>query len=92
MIGSRYPKNGVEFIKIDKCGVKGKFDKVQIYLDNLFNGNKELSEAGNQIVNDNPDIFTDEIIPIVEKSLAKKFRSIANGVFELASFDEFFPE
>lgn len=92
MAGSKVLKNNVEYAKIDKVGVRTKFENIKIYLDNLFNGNKDLSNVGNQIVNENQDIFLDEIIPVVEKSLAKKFKKVANDVFKLASYDEFFPE
>jgi hypothetical protein len=92
MVGSKYIKNNVEYMKIDKVGVRTKFEKVTIYMDNLFNGNKGLADIGNQVVNENQQVFLDEIIPVVEKSLGKKFKKVANDIFKLASYDEFFPQ
>lgn len=88
MQGSMYTKNDKEYFKVDNCGAKLKFSAVPIYLDNLFKGNKELSDTGNKALNDNIDLLLADIIPEIEKSLAKIFKFSTNAIFTLAPFDE----
>ena len=92
MIGSRYQKNGLEFMKIDTVNVRMKIGNISVQLDNLFNGDKALGVVGNQLVNENSELLFNDIVPVVEKNLSKKFKSTANGILELASFDELFPD
>lgn len=92
MTGSRYQKNGLEFMKIDNVNIRMKIGNISVHLDNLFNGDKALGMVGNQLVNENTDILFNDIVPVVEKSLSKKFKNTANGILELASFDELFPD
>jgi hypothetical protein len=88
MVGTKFLRNGKEYFKVENSAVKMKFTAVPIYLDNLFNGNKELSETGNKALNENIDLLLDDIIPAVEQSLAKKFKYSTNIIFNLAPFDE----
>lgn len=92
MLGTKFIKNGQEFMKIDNCAVKLKFARVPIYLDELFKGNKELSATGNEILNQNIDLLLEDIIPAVERSLAKQFKHAANVIFALAPFNVIVPE
>ena len=92
MIGSRYQKNGSEYMKIDNILVRMKIGNITIQLDNLFNGDKALGVVGNQLVNENAELLFNDIVPAVEKNLSKKFKTTANGILELATFDELFPD
>lgn len=61
-------------------------------LDNLFNGDKTLGDIGNTIINENAQIFLEELIPGFEKSLSKTFKEIANDILNEVTYDEMFPE
>jgi len=51
-----------------------------------------LGKIGNQFINDNSDLFLQQIIPGLEKNLADIFTNTANDIVENASFDEMFPD
>ncbi|CAG9805490.1 unnamed protein product [Chironomus riparius] len=90
-IGSRYFKNDIEYLKIDKTQLNIKSAQVKVYFDNLFNGQKALEEAANEVVNQNIDIIKGDVFPIIEQNIGKIIQKMANQVFESASYDEFFP-
>lgn len=90
--GSKVPRDGVEYVRFDRLQVRIKIGAQKISLDNLFNGDPVLGQVGNEIINQNSDIFLSEIVPGLEKSLAKTFLDIANEVLENATFDEMFPD
>uniref|UniRef100_T1GU87 Hemolymph juvenile hormone-binding protein n=1 Tax=Megaselia scalaris TaxID=36166 RepID=T1GU87_MEGSC len=91
MRGSRYMKDDVEYVKFHKMPMRISVDKMKLNLENLFNGDKVLGEVGNNIINDNQDLYLQEIIPGLEKGLSKKFLDIANQILETATYDEMFP-
>lgn len=62
------------------------------HLENLFNGDPNLGAIGNQFINENSKLFVDELIPGVERNLAKKFLEIANQVLADVTYDEMFPD
>lgn len=64
-------KNGEEYLKIDKCDLVIKIETLRLKFDNLFNGDKVLGDLGNQLVNQNIDLFTKDIEPSLQRSLCK---------------------
>lgn len=91
MRGSRYIKDDVEYVKFHKMPMRVTVDKMKLNLENLFNGDKVLGEVGNSIINDNQDLYLQEVIPGLEKGLSRKFLGIANQILETATYDEMFP-
>ncbi|XP_055375813.1 protein takeout [Condylostylus longicornis] len=89
--GSTYEKDGATYVRFDKLTIKISIKDMKLQLDNLFNGDKVLGEVGNQVINNNQDLYLSEIIPGLEKSLAKKFLDIANDITKHATYDEMFP-
>lgn len=90
--GSKVMRDGVEHVRFDTLQVKIKIGQQKINLDNLFNGDPVLGQIGNQIINDNSDLFLQEIVPGLEQSLSKTFLNIANQILENATFGEMFPD
>lgn len=90
--GVRYQKDGQTFMKFEKFLVKIQVNNSQIHLDNLFNGDPTLGQIGNQFINDNIQLFLDEVTPGLEKSLADTFTEVANDILKGATLDEIFPE
>lgn len=72
--------------------MKVSVGRARFRLENLFNGDQVLGEIGNQVINENSQLFLDELIPGFEKSLSKTFLDIANGVLTDVTFDEMFPD
>jgi hypothetical protein len=91
MFGTRYVRNGVEYLNIDSCEVRIKAAKLKVYFDNLFNGQKALERTANDVINQNIELITGEVYPIIETVMAQKLLKISNKIFYSAPFDEFFP-
>lgn len=91
MVSRKYQKNGETYIKFDKFNLKIQIGKHKLRLDNLFNGDPNLGQVGNQFINENSELFLAEIIPGLEKNLAEIFTKTANEIVDSASFDEMFP-
>lgn len=79
-------------IAMKKIQLKITVNKGMLYLDNLFGGNKELGAIINESINSNFNMYAKEIIPLVEKSLAKHFVQIGNKVVEKYSDEQLFPK
>lgn len=92
MHANKYQKNGQTYLKFDTFDLKIKIGKNKLKLNNLFNGDKNLELVGNQYINDNSEMFLNEIIPGLEKNLAEIFTKTANEIIATASVDELFPE
>ena len=91
LIGTRYLKNGVEYLKIDKTDVKIKSARLIVYFHNLFKGNKALEKTANEVINQNINQLAADIYPTVEQVMAKKIFKISNQIFAKDPYDEFFP-
>ncbi|XP_070493412.1 protein takeout-like [Chironomus tepperi] len=89
--GTRYLRNGVEYLKIDSAQVVIKSVDLKVYFDNLFNGQKALERAANEVINQNIELFKGEVVPPIEQNLSKILFKMANQIFESAPYDEFFP-
>lgn len=85
-------RNGTEYVKFDQLLMKVSIGNSRIRLENLFNGDRTLGEIGNQVINENSNLFVDEMIPGFEKSLSKTFLEIANDILTDVTFDEMFPD
>jgi hypothetical protein len=89
--GSKYFKNGVEYLKIENLELKIKSAKVRVYFHNIFKGNKVLEKTANEVINQNVDQLTGDIYPVIEQVLSKKLQRISNQVFAKDPFNDFFP-
>jgi len=89
--GSRYPKSGTEYLKIDNVKLDVKPSNIRVRLEGLFNGQKELENVGNEYINQNIDSLAKDIAPKIEQVLERKILRVANQVFEKAPYNEFFP-
>lgn len=87
LLGSRYQKDGNIYIKIDQVKVDIKASSLRAQFSNLFNGQK----IGNDVINQNIDMFRSSVLPQVERAMEKKILIAANQVFERAPESEFFP-
>jgi len=91
LFGSTFMQSDQEFLRIDDIVLRTKFDNVTVVLQNLFDNDPILAFSGNDIINQNTDLFINDIIPSIEKTLSKRFLIAANEIFKLATFAEFFP-
>lgn len=91
MRGTRYLRHGLEYVKFTKMTMRIQFKDFKLRLDNLFNGDRILGEVGNTLINDNQELYLNEIVPGLERGLSKKFLDVANEILATATFDEMFP-
>ncbi|XP_017780964.1 PREDICTED: protein takeout-like [Nicrophorus vespilloides] len=90
MKGNKIMQNGEEYLKFDKMKLNVRLGAAQLRLENLFNGDKFLGDATNAIVNDNIDIFINEIKPSLENALSEKLTDIANRITLRFTYKELF--
>lgn len=90
--GRTVDRDGDKYVKFDSIGLKVNVGRARYYMENLFGGDPTLGALGNQFVNENSKLFVDEMIPFIEKSLAKTFLEIVNVVMKDVTFDEMFPD
>lgn len=91
MKGHKIIKDGAEYLKFDKMRLRLNIGKSTLHLGNLFNNDPLLGRATNDIVNENSDLFINEIKPVLENSLADKFTEIANKITLKFTYKELFP-
>lgn len=83
--------NSIEYIQIKDFSVKVRTGKGRIRLDNLFGGDKVLGDVINDTINQNFEVFTNEVIGPIGDALEKKFRVIAVKILENFTYNELFP-
>ncbi|XP_017780980.1 PREDICTED: uncharacterized protein LOC108565842 [Nicrophorus vespilloides] len=85
--GNRY----VRFLVTDgmlKINVGGG----KVKLDNLFSGDNVLNDVINDIINKNLSVFVKEILPFIEKALAKNLITTGNQIIEPYTIEQLFPK
>ncbi|KAH8418136.1 hypothetical protein KR222_004614, partial [Zaprionus bogoriensis] len=91
MRGVRYLRNGLEYVKFTKMTMRIQFKDFKLHLDNLFDSDGVLGDVGNTLINNNQELYLNEIVPGLERGLSKKFLNVANEILATATFDEMFP-
>lgn len=84
--------DGKEHIVLKKLNIKIIVGKGKIKLDNLFGGDRVLGDVINETINQNFEIFSRDIIPLVEKALERIFKNISNKVVEKFTEEQLFPQ
>lgn len=92
IVNERVNKNGQNYILAKKIDIKIRVRDGKIRLDNLFGGDKVLGEVVNETINRNFDVFSLEIIPLIEKALSKHFKKVGNKIMSRYPEDVLFPE
>ncbi|EZA49853.1 Protein takeout [Ooceraea biroi] len=62
-----------------------------IHLDNLFNGDKILSDAMNLFLNNNWDTVAAEMKPALEQTISELFKTFSNKIYSKYSIDTLLP-
>ncbi|KAK9500025.1 hypothetical protein O3M35_002935 [Rhynocoris fuscipes] len=85
-------KKSKQFLEIKKYDYKFQPSKMTVQFDNLFNGEKALSDRMNKILNDNWEEVLKELKPSFEDALSEIFKEISNRLYQKVSLDEIYPE
>ena len=63
---------------------------MHVDLENVINGNKELSDSVNAVINQNwKDVF-DEINAGIDETFSEVVRRVSVEIFDALSYDDFF--
>lgn len=92
--GKRQTIKGKEHIVFDKIDMEIHVmdDRAQLYFDNLFENNEELTRATNKAINDNMPEILAEMRPVIRKTVGDIVLSLVGSLFRRYSVDELFPE
>ncbi|CAI6366632.1 unnamed protein product [Macrosiphum euphorbiae] len=91
MSGTPFEKNGKTFVQIKKVNVKvASVKKLNVKLENLFNGNKQLGDSMNSILNQNWEVLLEELKPAFEEAIGAISQDIVNKVFQKTAYSDIF--
>lgn len=90
--GKREFRKGKEYIKFDKIDLEVKLGKTDLFFEDLFPGNPEITAQTNRIISENIlDIFT-ELKPILHDTIGKFILQLVHDVFNRFTLDDLFPK
>ncbi|KAG5672044.1 hypothetical protein PVAND_002206 [Polypedilum vanderplanki] len=84
--------NGETHFVVNKLDIKITVQKGKIELENLFGGDKALGDIINTVINENFETFTQDLIPLIEKSLSRIFKQTGNKIFKRFTLAQLFPQ
>jgi hypothetical protein len=83
--------NGQTHFLVNKLDLKIKVKNGKIALDNLFGSQKTLGEIVSRVINENFDVLSKDLIPLIENSLSRIFKKTANKILERFTLNQLFP-
>ncbi|XP_014472151.1 PREDICTED: protein takeout-like isoform X2 [Dinoponera quadriceps] len=92
MKAKRIHKDNDTYLHFDKMKYGIYINKLLINLNNLFNGDKLLGDATNELLNENHDLILQDITPLLQNSLENLFLDVANKITRTFTYNELFPE
>ncbi|GJQ84870.1 hypothetical protein Trydic_g490 [Trypoxylus dichotomus] len=85
-------KGDVQYLEFEVMKIIKSTGKVHVHLKNLFNGDKELTDLANAVINENTELLFAEIKPALENSIALLFTTVANKIVSSFTYKEIFPK
>lgn len=85
---NRVERNKKEHYKVDFISIEFNIGAAKVQLDNLFNGDEELSRSMNLFINENWRMVTAELRPTLEKTIAQILMEVADKFFEAYPIDK----
>lgn len=76
---------------VKKLSIRVRVGNGSLHLDNLFNGDATLGEVINQTINQNFDVVSKDIIPLISKALERHFRRTSNKIMNRYTEKQLFP-
>lgn len=78
----RVKKDGKEHYKVDFLLIDFNIGMAKVQLDNLFNGDVELSNSMNQFINENWRLVAAELRPALEQTISSILMEVTDKFFE----------
>ncbi|KAH8344381.1 hypothetical protein KR084_010510 [Drosophila pseudotakahashii] len=83
--------NDLEYLHVKEFFLKIRTGKGNLKLENLFNGDKVLGDVINESINQNFEVFTNDLIGPIARALEAKFQVITTKILENFTYSELFP-
>lgn len=80
-----------EHYRVNDINVDCNVHNVKLHLDNLFDGDKTLTDVINLFLNDNWKLIAAKFKPALEENVAGIFKTIMNNIFSKYPIDVFLP-
>ena len=64
--------------------------RIEIKMENLFNGNKELEESITAVLNENIEALTADFQPQINRAVSKVIIPVIKEIIEAVSIDDLF--
>lgn len=84
--------NENDHVLIKKIEIKIQVGKGSIKLNNLFNGDRNLGDAINDVINQNFEIVSADVIPLIENALQRTFKKTLNKIVSRFTNKQLFPQ
>ncbi|KAF5296323.1 hypothetical protein FQA39_LY12540 [Lamprigera yunnana] len=91
MKGEKVKRNENNYLEFEKMKCNLVIGEVSVFLGKLFEQNPAISKATNDVINDNAQVFFEEIKPGLLNALTEKFTDIANKITLTFTYEELFP-
>lgn len=83
-------KNGQIYATLEHVKLEMDVENTHFQFDDLFNGNKELSDNMNKILNESSKEVFEEIKPSLTKGLGLIMKELVNGFFDKYPYADYF--
>lgn len=90
--GKKLTKNGKDYFEVVGVKLKMTPKKMEMKFDNLFNGDKQLGNTINKVINDNWQVIYNEIGSSFEEAYAEVIKQHTRSLFLHVPIDDFLPE
>ncbi|XP_016975331.1 circadian clock-controlled protein daywake [Drosophila rhopaloa] len=83
--------NDLDYLNVKEFALKIRTGKGNLKLENLFNGDKVLGDVINDTINQNFEVFTNDLIAPIARALEANFKVITSKILENFTYNELFP-
>lgn len=90
--GDYIMKDGDTYIDVTSLKIKLKPKRARFYFENIFNGDKVLSETINKFMDENWEVVANTLLPDYEILLGERFKAVSNNIFRNVPMKMIFPE
>lgn len=81
-------KDGAEHLHVNKVLVNFNTTRMYLTMDNLFNGDKVLTESMNSFINQNWRVIIDELKPSLQNAIGGVDRDMMQPLFDKFSYKD----
>lgn len=90
--GDYFEKEGETYIEVKSFKLKLKPKRVRFLFENIFRGDKVLSETINKFMDENWEVVANALLPDYELLLGERFKVVSNRIFNNVPTKILFPE